>query len=273
MNTLRGRLIATFLVIALSAVAIVGLFAVSRSRTAIIDGAWKEGQALASDLSIKVDAYLQERARVVEMQAESHAVRSMDWAQQEPALTLLFDHYDFLDIFVANLDGTVRSLKLDARGVNIKDRDYFIQAVREKRSVVSDPIVNRATGSLNFAYAFPIISNGNVVGVLVALEALERASSEADTYLAARYQLPLSSVPKALAAVVCDMARYRLTGGETTETTPIATRYRAAVAWLKDVAAGRAVLPGVAATPAGGGVEFSPGRRDFARNLATDEEA
>ncbi|PKN07499.1 MAG: DUF1320 domain-containing protein [Deltaproteobacteria bacterium HGW-Deltaproteobacteria-8] len=99
----------------------------------------------------------------------------------------------------------------------------------------------------------------------VALEALERASSEADTYLAARYQLPLSSTPKALVAVVCDMARYRLTGGETTETTPIATRYRAAVAWLKDVAAGRAVLPSVAATPAGGGVEFCTGRRDFAR--------
>lgn len=107
----------------------------------------------------------------------------------------------------------------------------------------------------------------------VALEALERASSEADTYLATRYQLPLSSVPKALVAVVCDMARYRLTGGETTETTPIATRYRAAVAWLKDVAAGRAVLPGVAATPAGGGVEFNTGRRDFARNLAAEEEA
>jgi len=115
--------------------------------------------------------------------------------------------------------------------------------------------------------------NVGTVDAAVALEALERASSEANTYLAARYQLPLSSTPKALVAVVCDMARYRLTGGETTETTPIATRYRAAVAWLKDVAAGRAVLPDVAATPAGGGVEFNTGRRDFARVYTETEEA
>lgn len=178
MNTLRGRLIATFLVVALTAVAIVGFFAVNRSRRAVIDSAWKEGQALASDLSNKIDAYLRERSRAIEIQAESPAVRSMDWAQQEPALNLLFDHYDFLDIFVANPDGTVRSLKLDAHGVNVKDRDYFIRAVREKKSTISDPIVNRATGTLDFAYASPIIVNGSVVGVLVALEALETIAKE-----------------------------------------------------------------------------------------------
>lgn len=108
----------------------------------------------------------------------------------------------------------------------------------------------------------------------VALEALERASSEADTYIAARYALPLSNTPQALVAVVCDIARYRLTGGEATETDPIAARYKAAVAWLKDVAAGRAVLPGVAAIPPGGegGVEFSTGRRAFARSAVPDED-
>ena len=47
-----------------------------------------------------------------------------------------------------------------------------------------------------------------------------------------------------------------------------------AVAWLKDVAAGRAVLPGVATVPAGGegGVEFATGRRVFA-GQAEEEEA
>lgn len=116
----------------------------------------------------------------------------------------------------------------------------------------------------------------NTVGTVdgtVALGALERASSEADTYIAVRYALPLSSVPEALRAAVCDIARFRLTGGETTETTPIADRYKAAVAWLKDVAAGRAVLPGVATVSAGGagGVDFDAGRRVFARSQAEGE--
>lgn len=113
---------------------------------------------------------------------------------------------------------------------------------------------------------------GTVDGT-VALGALERASSEADTYLAARYALPLASVPQVLAAVVCDIARYRLSGGETTETTPIADRYKAGITWLKDVAAGRAMLPGVATASAGGegGVEFSTGRRVFAQPAAVEE--
>jgi phage gp36-like protein len=113
------------------------------------------------------------------------------------------------------------------------------------------------------------------VDATVALGALERASSEADTYIAGRYALPLASVPQALTAVVCDIARYRLSGGETTETTPIADRYKAAVTWLKDIAAGRAVLPGVSTgtgESGAGGVEFQTGRRVFAR-AAVDEEA
>ena len=39
MNTLRGRLIAIFLLVSLSAVAVVGLIAMNRSQTAIIGAA------------------------------------------------------------------------------------------------------------------------------------------------------------------------------------------------------------------------------------------
>lgn len=105
--------------------------------------------------------------------------------------------------------------------------------------------------------------NTGQVDATVALEALNRASSEADSYLAARYPLPLAEVPPALLTAVCDMARYRLTGGMATETDTIVERYRAAVSWLRDVAAGRAVLPGAAAPAPGSGVVIHAGRRDW----------
>ncbi|WP_027181645.1 gp436 family protein [Oleidesulfovibrio alaskensis] len=79
----------------------------------------------------------------------------------------------------------------------------------------------------------------------VALGALEEASSEADSYLSVRYALPLQAVPPVLRTAVCDIALYRLTGGPATQTEVIATRYKAAVAWLRDVASGRASLPEV----------------------------
>ena len=78
-----------------------------------------------------------------------------------------------------------------------------------------------------------------------------RASSRAVSYLAARYpvfgkaSLPEGvSVPPALVHAVCDIARYFLTGTAVQETDPIVERYKDALAWLKEIAAGEAVLPG-----------------------------
>ena len=40
--------------------------------------------------------------------------------------------------------------------------------------------------------------------------AMADADAEIDAYLAARYQLPLATVPTILARIACDIARYRL---------------------------------------------------------------
>lgn len=98
----------------------------------------------------------------------------------------------------------------------------------------------------------------------VAQEALDRASSEADSYLEARYPVPLGSAPKALVATVCDIARYRLSGGDSPETDPIASRYKLAVAWLRDISRGLASLPGAAAPVSTNRVAFDSGRRSMA---------
>lgn len=94
--------------------------------------------------------------------------------------------------------------------------------------------------------------------------ALDRAGSEADSYLARRYAVPLAEVPPVLVTVVCDIARHLLTGGPTSETDPIEERYRRAVAWLSDVAAGRADLPVPRLEGEATGPAFSSGRRDWA---------
>ena len=104
--------------------------------------------------------------------------------------------------------------------------------------------------------------------------ALAAASSEADSYIGRRYALPLGTVPAALTSVVCDIARYRLTGNMAMETDPIRERYKLAIAWLEDIAAGRAELPGQDIDGAGGeddaAVDFAPGRRVFAGGGSED---
>lgn len=84
-----------------------------------------------------------------------------------------------------------------------------------------------------------------VVDADVADGAIADASGEVDAYLGVRYALPVSPVPAHLLTAVCDIARYRLHGNRVTD--EVRTRYEDAIRWLKDVAQGRALLPGATA--------------------------
>lgn len=102
----------------------------------------------------------------------------------------------------------------------------------------------------------------------VVRDALERASSEVDSYLADRYATPLDGdgpVPAVVVSVTGDIARYRLTGGDVRESDPIRQRYVQALGWLRDVADGRASVPGLppAGETPGGAVLVEPGSRPW----------
>ena len=113
---------------------------------------------------------------------------------------------------------------------------------------------------------------GSVVEA-VALDAIARASSEADSYLSVRYRVPVAVVDPALVDCVCQIARYRLTGTEVSETDPIQQRYDRAVKWLERIARGDANLPGMEdAAETAGDVLFSPGRRDWQRPYGGDDD-
>lgn len=72
--------------------------------------------------------------------------------------------------------------------------------------------------------------------------AIADASEEIDSYLAARYAVPITSgIPAVLTAKAADIARYRLYDDHPTEN--VRKRYEDAVAWLKLVAMGTVRLP------------------------------
>ncbi|WP_321821211.1 MULTISPECIES: DUF1320 domain-containing protein [unclassified Burkholderia] len=102
----------------------------------------------------------------------------------------------------------------------------------------------------------------------VLADALDEASAEIDTYLAGRYALPLDPQPKMLAGICCDIARYRLCGGETVMTEEIDKRYKAAIAFLKLVASGDVTLGSTttgSVTQPDNSVQFVTGTRVFNR--------
>lgn len=98
--------------------------------------------------------------------------------------------------------------------------------------------------------------------------ALDDATGLMDGYFAKVATLPLSVVPAVATDVCSRIARYRLWPEGLTKESKVATDYRDAIAWLKDVAAGTVSLDagGSAPTPASGGVRLTAATQVFSRD-------
>lgn len=72
--------------------------------------------------------------------------------------------------------------------------------------------------------------------------AMEAATGEIDTYLAARYALPLHETPTFLKQLAVDIAVYRLALAADVATTEHRTRYEDALSHLKKIGEGKAAL-------------------------------
>jgi phage gp36-like protein len=80
--------------------------------------------------------------------------------------------------------------------------------------------------------------------------ALADADALIDGYLAGRYSLPLSAIPANLPQTAAALARYTLLGEAATDRAR--NDYKDAIAWLKDVQAGRVLLQSAASEPGNG---------------------
>ncbi|GAA0600088.1 DUF1320 domain-containing protein [Paenochrobactrum glaciei] len=101
--------------------------------------------------------------------------------------------------------------------------------------------------------------------------ALDIASKEVDTYLSARYTLPLDKVPAVLKSPTADIAVYKLANRHAALTTTIEDRYKFTIKLLERIADGKAALgadePRVSSDPSTsiGGAAFSANVRVFSR--------
>lgn len=115
-------------------------------------------------------------------------------------------------------------------------------------------------------------AGGGTLDEVVVDKALKDADDAMNAYLASRYALPLAVVPGILTRFACDIARHFLYEDKPTE--QVQRRYEDALAWLKDVASGKASI-GVdaagAAPASAGGAQADAGERVFTRGTAAQE--
>ncbi len=86
--------------------------------------------------------------------------------------------------------------------------------------------------------------SGDEPDAAVVAEAIVKAAGEIDSYLAVRYVLPLAATPPQVQSLAVDMALYHLYSRRSVAPQVRRQKYDAAVAFLKEVAAGQALVEG-----------------------------
>lgn len=163
---IRMKLIGGFLVLLILVCAGLGFIAYDRATRAVLGQVEENIVMVAADGASLVRSRLDYHLVVLEGIANRHVVRSMDWAQQAPALEFETGRMKYLGMGVIDRNGQARYP--DGSTADLGDRDYFKQALAGN-SVFSNVIISRVTNSPVLIVATPIKSqSGQVQGVLMA---------------------------------------------------------------------------------------------------------
>ncbi|MCL4503096.1 MAG: DUF1320 domain-containing protein [Deltaproteobacteria bacterium] len=114
--------------------------------------------------------------------------------------------------------------------------------------------------------------SGNEPDAAVVAEAIAKAAGEIDSYLAVRYVLPLAATPLQVQSLAVDMALYHLYSRRNVAPQVRRQKYEAAVAFLKEVAAGQAQVAGLCESSGDSRQveEFSSASRLFGRDVLSE---
>ena len=88
------------------------------------------------------------------------------------------------------------------------------------------------------------VESGEVPDSLIIADAISKADAEIDSYLGVRYVVPISPIPDQVKALSVDLTIYHLYSRHSIVPPVRLQKYEAAVAFLKQVAIGQAVIMG-----------------------------
>jgi phage gp36-like protein len=117
------------------------------------------------------------------------------------------------------------------------------------------------------------VESGEVPDNLIIADAISKADAEIDSYLGVKYMVPVSSTTDQIKALSVDMAIYHLYSRRNLVPPVRQQKYRDAVAFLKQVAAGQAMITGPGGEPPTAPREVADTTstvRCFTRNTLTD---
>nr|WP_321501558.1 methyl-accepting chemotaxis protein [uncultured Dethiosulfovibrio sp.] len=159
MRTLKGRLIAVFVMVGLLGLGTLGLIAINRSGIALTAAAEKEGIALTEAVSRMVDSYVKAEMGAVALMSSAPEIRSLDWERQKAHLESLdISSTGIQELWIVEPNGNARYM--DGTVLDLGNQAYIKQAFSSGKPVLSDPLRSQKTGEMVVVVATPVFAEG-----------------------------------------------------------------------------------------------------------------
>ena len=164
-KSIKTQLFFSFTSLILLSVILLGAISLQRSTSLITDASEETVLALSKEAAKLVENSIERQLSTLEILALDEEMKSMDLGRQLLFIERQLPNTGFLDMAVVHRGGTAYYASGDT--ARLGDRDYVRKAF-DGEHAVSDLLISRVTNEVVLMYAFPIESNGTVVGVLIA---------------------------------------------------------------------------------------------------------
>ncbi|WP_287127098.1 cache domain-containing protein [Desulfobacter sp.] len=178
--TLKTKLIVGGVVAAILPLVVVGIFSIIKASTALVSIAEGQAKLTAENIATMVDLSMKQEVGKAEAMASESSIREIAKGSGNAetlaaAETYLAEVYkrigeNYVFFFVTDSSGQVIADsdygKYRRENMNLGDRDYF-QAAKSGKSVISEPLISKASGLHIFVVAVPLQDNsGSFAGIL-----------------------------------------------------------------------------------------------------------
>jgi methyl-accepting chemotaxis protein len=174
--SVKGKIIVVNIITLLIAVSICTAFSYFKAQGILITGIESTLTSLAASSGKEVGLWLDGRKSEVATMANTPLMAT---GSNKSKINFLLAELErnklYETFFVADAKGDY-FITSGAPG-NVKDREYFIKVMQTGETVVSDPVVSRATGKTVIVVATPLKKNGQITGMLggtVSIDDLSR---------------------------------------------------------------------------------------------------
>ncbi len=169
-NSLQARLLAIVLALALIPLLILQVYTITTSANTMNTQITDKLKLVTSDQAEYITTWANERMSNIQVIAENESVKQFDPVKAQELIdqymALYKDTYEGL--LITDTTG-VTTINNTRKVIDLSDRQYVKDVLATGESVISDPIVSRATGAIDIAVAVPIKVSGKVVGVMASM--------------------------------------------------------------------------------------------------------